>query len=134
MGATAGVGWWACANFWNQTMNYLTALLCMLSLPAWAANVTSLSIPVGQTRHVTVWQAGVAVAPATITWTSTGDTDIGTIDVDATGFVFAGTAEGTTRATATHAGDGATGTLDVGITPAEGPGPLPPASLTFTSP
>lgn len=108
-------------------INILIALSALLIGSAQAGNVTSISIPVGGTVHVTVLQNSIAVASSTITWTSNGPAQIATITSNATGFDFVGMTAGRATAIATHSGDNATGSLSVTVTSAIAP-------LTFTSP
>lgn len=111
-----------------KRMPFVLVLLLSFATPSQAGNVTAISVPVGGTIHVTVLQAAATVAPTTITWTSNGVTQVGTITPDATGFNFVGTIVGTATAVATHSGDNASGTLLVTVTSATA------APLTFTSP
>jgi hypothetical protein len=97
--------------------------------------VTSLSLQVGQTVHVTVLdQNSNVISPSMIAWSPLGSPSIATGSSDATGFNLLGTAAGSVTATITY-------TAPAGVTPATVTATLPVAvvaapvtSLKFSSP
>lgn len=93
----------------------LAFLLTFALIPqSYAASVSSISVPVGGSVHVTVTQRGNPLNPSTITWSAQ---TVATIVPDTTGFNFSGSTVGTVTVVATHPSDGATGNLAVIVTP-----------------